>query len=169
MMRCPECGNEQPFSIVKCDCGYVFPLAVRQKEERRLAHEEKATDPARRERRLARALRDVTAAERDERRRERADGRKPTAERYPALRVLAKVYRVFAALVFLLGVIRIVTHLSVLFSGSASVEAKAAASGFIVAIEVAVTGLAFISCYAVAELIRLLFELNDRAGRTAST
>jgi len=139
MMTCPECSAKEPFSTVKCECGFVFSPAMRKKEERRLAH------------------RDVAAEQRS------------TADRYPALRLLARVYRAFAALAVIAGAIRVFMDLRVLFATDASTGDRAAVSGFAVALEVLVTGIAFITCYAIAEGIHLLFEMNDRAVTSSSS
>jgi hypothetical protein len=136
MMTCPECGAKEPFSTVKCDCGYVFPIATRKKEERRLAHKE--AEP------LA------------------------AAARYPALRVLAKIYRVFALFSFVIGAYRVVTDLQVVLAAPGAGDAKATVGFMTIAFDVLATGLAFVTCYAIAEAITLLCEISDRVSKRAS-
>lgn len=135
-MTCPKCGAKESFQTVKCDCGYQFPLDMRQNESR-LAHVE---PPA--------AVK--------------------TADRYPALRELAKVYQVLAALTLMVGFVRVLNDLRTLFDTDASAGAKVAMTPFVVATEALLTGFAVVTCIAIAEAIKLLFELNDRAAHPAA-
>jgi len=85
-----------------------------------------------------------------------------TAARYPALRELAKIYRVLAGLTLMVGFVRVLNDVRTLFDTDAPASAKAAMTPFVVATEALVTGFAVVTCIAIAEAIKLLFELNDR-------
>jgi hypothetical protein len=129
MMKCPDCGGREPFSTVKCACGYMFPLEVRKREEGRLGHEREKL--------------------------------KATLVRYPALRITAKLYRVFAGLAGLVGVVRLIVNLRAVWpEGNAK-----ALSGSMVVLELIMTGLTILTSLAIAEGIAVLCEINDRGAR----
>jgi hypothetical protein len=128
MMTCPDCDAREAFSTVKCACGYMFPLEVRKREERRLGHEKEKLQA--------------------------------TLVRYPALRITAQIYRVFAVIAGLIGVGRLITNLVAAWpSGDPS---KVTLSGWMLVAELIAAGLAVVTSLAVSEGIAVLAEINDR-------
>jgi hypothetical protein len=151
MKVCPHCERKVEEAIIKCECGHVFPKGLPEKKRRRDEAADEASGPARDPPPAAPAAR--------------------TSPRYAFLRRAASLYRVFAALVVLGGVWRLAVILGWLGAAtssdgaSSSDRATAATVDFVaIALTLAGTFVAFVSCMAVAQGVDLLFDIGDRVG-----
>jgi len=167
MMTCPECGRKESLTTVKCECGHWFPPSARRKEERRLAD-----GPAERSVATGGVDEDARFDRTDRTDRYRWQRPRDRADRYTALRLVAKIYRLFGWLALVVGAAKILLDAATwvaLVSGSTVTKADVVAPMLAVVVDLLGTAFAVVTSFAIAEAIGLLLDLSGRATATAAT